>query len=198
MTCYLYVREYPPRQAAPGRVSLAVICPAAHYRQRSISDCNCSVHHESIDRKDVFPSGILVPQTFGSMATWNPHVHVLITDTCWDRHGVGSILSGNTCSSFMRLRRQLWDEREPGPPPDFPQMICEPCADYFPGRTMFPGFPGNHKLLAMLVSGISREPQASGHAGFRQRNSDICVRMSSFWKQIRGLRKNYFPTIYFS
>ncbi len=27
------------------------------------------------------------PQTFGGMANWNPHVHALITDTCWDREG---------------------------------------------------------------------------------------------------------------
>ncbi len=43
--------------------------------------------HEALDRKDVFPGGILVPQTFGGMANWNPHVHALITDTCWDREG---------------------------------------------------------------------------------------------------------------
>ena len=30
----------------------------------------------------------------------------------------------------------------------------------------FPGLPGNHKILAMLVSGITREPQDSGYAGF--------------------------------
>ena len=43
--------------------------------------------HEALDRKDVFPGGILVPQTFGGMANWNPHVHALITDVCWDREG---------------------------------------------------------------------------------------------------------------
>ena len=43
--------------------------------------------HEALDRRDVFPGGILVPQTFGGMANWNPHVHALITDTCWDREG---------------------------------------------------------------------------------------------------------------
>jgi len=43
--------------------------------------------HEALDRRDVFPGGILVPQTFGGMANWNPHVHALITDTCWDRKG---------------------------------------------------------------------------------------------------------------
>ena len=43
--------------------------------------------HETLDRRDVFPGGILVPQTFGGMANWNPHVHALITDTCWDREG---------------------------------------------------------------------------------------------------------------
>jgi len=42
---------------------------------------------EALDRRDVFPGGILVPQTFGGMANWNPHVHALITDTCWDREG---------------------------------------------------------------------------------------------------------------
>ena len=25
-----------------------------------------------------------MPQTFGGMTNWNPHVHALITDTCWD------------------------------------------------------------------------------------------------------------------
>jgi len=43
--------------------------------------------HETLDRSDVFPGGILVPQTFGGMANWNPHVHALITDACWDREG---------------------------------------------------------------------------------------------------------------
>ena len=43
--------------------------------------------HESFERRDIFPSGILVPQTFGGMANWNPHVHALITDACWDREG---------------------------------------------------------------------------------------------------------------
>jgi hypothetical protein len=42
---------------------------------------------EALDRRDVFPGGILVPQTFGGMANWNPNVHALITDTCWDREG---------------------------------------------------------------------------------------------------------------
>jgi hypothetical protein len=44
--------------------------------------------HEALDRRDVFPGGVLVPQTFGGMANWNPHVHALITDTCWDRDGI--------------------------------------------------------------------------------------------------------------
>lgn len=43
--------------------------------------------HEALDCKDVFHGGILVPQTFGGMANWNPHVHALITDACWDREG---------------------------------------------------------------------------------------------------------------
>jgi hypothetical protein len=30
---------------------------------------------------------ILLPQTFGEMANWNPHVHALITDTCWNMEG---------------------------------------------------------------------------------------------------------------
>ena len=30
---------------------------------------------------------VLVPQTFGGMANWNPHVHSLITNACWDREG---------------------------------------------------------------------------------------------------------------
>ena len=43
--------------------------------------------HEANSRDDIFPGGILVPQTFGGMANWNPHVHALIIDTCWDREG---------------------------------------------------------------------------------------------------------------
>lgn len=43
--------------------------------------------HEYFERRDTFPGGILVPQTFGGMANWNPHVHSLITDACWDREG---------------------------------------------------------------------------------------------------------------
>ena len=46
----------------------------------------------------VFPGGILVPQTFGDMANWNPHVHALITDTYRDSEHP-------TCS---RRRSQLW------------------------------------------------------------------------------------------
>jgi hypothetical protein len=42
---------------------------------------------EALDRRDVFPGGILMPQTFGGMANWNFHVHALITDTCWDSEG---------------------------------------------------------------------------------------------------------------
>lgn len=33
--------------------------------------------HETLDRRDVFPGGIIVPQTFGGMGNWNPHVHTL-------------------------------------------------------------------------------------------------------------------------
>lgn len=43
--------------------------------------------HEALGRDDVFPGGILVPQTFGGMANWNPHVHGLLTEVCWDREG---------------------------------------------------------------------------------------------------------------
>ncbi len=42
--------------------------------------------HEALDMDDVFPGGVLV-QTFGGMASWNPHVHCLVTDVCWDRDG---------------------------------------------------------------------------------------------------------------
>ncbi len=43
--------------------------------------------HEANGRDDIFPGGIPVPQTFGGMANWNPHVHALISDACWDRDG---------------------------------------------------------------------------------------------------------------
>jgi hypothetical protein len=64
-----------------------------HHRKLLPKLCRCAWDslttflHEARKRKDVFPGGILVPQTFGGMANWNPHVHALITDTCWDRNG---------------------------------------------------------------------------------------------------------------
>ena len=64
-----------------------------HHRKLLPKLCKCAWDsltvflHEALDRRDVFPGGILVPQTFGGMANWNPHVHALITDTCWDREG---------------------------------------------------------------------------------------------------------------
>ncbi len=87
--------------------------------------------HEALDRSDVFPDGILVPQTFGGIANWNPHAHALITDTRWDREGnyypmpeidtadlqgispivpaeedsASSVKDGSSCP---RRRRQLW------------------------------------------------------------------------------------------
>lgn len=64
-----------------------------HHRRLLPMLCRCAWDsltmflHNELDRRDVFPGGILVPQTFGGMANWNPHVHALITDTCWDREG---------------------------------------------------------------------------------------------------------------
>ena len=43
--------------------------------------------HEAMSRDDIYPGGVLVPQTFGGLANWNPHVHGLVTDTCRDRKG---------------------------------------------------------------------------------------------------------------
>ena len=43
--------------------------------------------HEALDRRDVFSGGIIVPQAFGGMVNLNPHVHTLITNSCWDREG---------------------------------------------------------------------------------------------------------------
>ena len=64
-----------------------------HHRKLLPKLCRCAWDaltiflHEALDHRNVFPGGILVPQTFGGMANWNPHVHALITDTCWDREG---------------------------------------------------------------------------------------------------------------
>ena len=64
-----------------------------HHRKHLPMLCRCAwgsltmFFHEALDRSDVFPGGILVPQTFSGMANWNPHVHALITDTCRDREG---------------------------------------------------------------------------------------------------------------
>ena len=62
-----------------------------HHRRLLPRLCRCAWKsltlflHEYFERRDIFPGGILVPQTFGGMANWNPHVHALITDACWDR-----------------------------------------------------------------------------------------------------------------
>ncbi len=64
-----------------------------HHRKLLPKLCRCAWDsltmflHEVLDRKDVLPGGILVPQTFGGMANWNPHVHALVTNACWDREG---------------------------------------------------------------------------------------------------------------
>jgi hypothetical protein len=64
-----------------------------HHRELLPKLCGCAWKsltlflHESTEHKDIFPGGVLVPQTFGGMANWNPHVHALITDSCWDREG---------------------------------------------------------------------------------------------------------------
>ena len=64
-----------------------------HHRKLLPKLCRCTWKsltlflHESLERRDIFPGGILVPQTFGGMANWNPHVYALITDSCCDREG---------------------------------------------------------------------------------------------------------------
>ena len=64
-----------------------------HHRKLLPKLCKCAWKsltlflHEYLGRKDVYPGGILVPQTFGGVANWNPHIHALITDACWDRQG---------------------------------------------------------------------------------------------------------------
>lgn len=64
-----------------------------HHRKLLPKLCRCAWKsvvlflHEYFERKDVFPGAILVPETFGGLANWNPHVHALITDACWDREG---------------------------------------------------------------------------------------------------------------
>jgi hypothetical protein len=64
-----------------------------HHRRLLPKLCGCAWRsvtafvHEAMDRNDVFPGGVLVPQTFGGLANWNPHVHGLVTDTCRDREG---------------------------------------------------------------------------------------------------------------
>jgi hypothetical protein len=59
-----------------------------HHRKLLPMLCRCAwasltiFLHEALDRRDVFPGGILVPQTFGGMANWNPHVHALYSVHC--------------------------------------------------------------------------------------------------------------------
>jgi len=64
-----------------------------HHRKLLPKLCRCtwesitSFVHEALGRDDVYPGGVLVPQTFGGLANWNPHVHALVTDSCRDREG---------------------------------------------------------------------------------------------------------------
>ena len=64
-----------------------------HHRRLLPRLCGCAWKsvttflHEATGRRDLFPGGVLVPQTFGGLANWNPHVHGLLTDTCRDREG---------------------------------------------------------------------------------------------------------------
>ena len=61
--------------------------------------------NEVLGRRDVLPGGILVPQTFGGMANWIPHVHVLITDTCWDREGNYYLMPGIDTSNVQGIEK---------------------------------------------------------------------------------------------
>jgi len=64
-----------------------------HHRRLLPGLCRCAWRsiaafiHEAMSRDDIYPGGVLVPQTFGGLANWNPHVHGLVTDTCRDRKG---------------------------------------------------------------------------------------------------------------
>ncbi|NOQ22833.1 MAG: hypothetical protein GQ565_09355 [Candidatus Aegiribacteria sp.] len=44
----------------------------------------------------------------------------------------------------------LWEDPRLLPVPL--EMVCEPCTDYVSWKDDVPGSPGNHKLLAMMVS----------------------------------------------
>ena len=82
-----------------------------HHRRLLPKLCRCAWDaltiflHEALDRSDVFPGGILVPQTFGGMANWNPHVHALITDTCWDRKGKCCAVPEMNTTDIQRIEK---------------------------------------------------------------------------------------------
>ena len=98
-----------------------------------------------------FPGGILVPQTFGGMANWNPHVHALITDACWDREGNCYPMPEINTADIKGIEKlfaalvfkMLLEEG----------MISEELTE-------------NMRSWKHSVSGISREPQACGYSGF--------------------------------
>ena len=53
-----------------------------------------------------------MPQTFGGLANWNPHVHALITDTCWDRDGNAVPRKGAKQVIYYGAYSQAWRGRE--------------------------------------------------------------------------------------
>jgi hypothetical protein len=128
-----------------------------HHRKLLPKLCGCAwdaltmFPHEALDRRDVFPGGILVPQTFGGMANWNPHVHALITGACRDRKGNCYAMPeiGKTdIKGIDKLFTNLV----------FKMLLAE--------GMISAELVENMRSWENSISGISRESQILSHAGF--------------------------------
>jgi len=67
-----------------------------------------SALHAALGRDDVFPGGVIVPQTFGALLNWHPHAHGIVSETCWDRDGRPFDLPGLDFDALARTVERLF------------------------------------------------------------------------------------------
>jgi len=89
------------RQFLHNRSLLPRLCRAAW-------ESLASALHAALGRDDVFPGGVIVPQTFGLLLNWNPHAHGIVSETCWDREGRSFDLPGLDFDALAQTVERLF------------------------------------------------------------------------------------------